>query len=141
MLTAPQRNSDLRFSNLTLKYSFGRMKTGIEKRGRNSKLHKAEVADIRAWAKREGAGMPRLMQVETLLPRYTGLTARSLHDVLCNLTWYDPTYDPNAVVEPPPLQAASLLVSMPWLFTLLLMWQMFTVSPASRVATPQESVA
>lgn len=115
-------------------YSFDRRRTGITRPQRNAKLHRLEVKDIRTWVTSEGAGLPRAVQIEMLQARYPGLAERTLVDVVLNRSWFDPSYDPNAIAEPDSTVVATWLLQAPWLLHLILLFKL--LHPAKPAAAP-----
>jgi hypothetical protein len=60
----------------------------------NTKLGWSDVRQMRHFAQGAGFGMSIKDQADTLAPRF-GVHAVTVTDVLRNLSWYDPAYDPK----------------------------------------------
>ena len=71
-------------------YSFGKVRS---RRVQSSKIHAADVKEIRRWVVNEGFGMPARAQARAMRRRYPGLSESALFDIVRNTSWYDPNYD------------------------------------------------
>jgi hypothetical protein len=111
------------------KYSLARRTHHV--RPRAARLTKHDVAAIRAWHAEHGAMLTLTEQTRVLAPAY-GVTPRALEDVIQNLSFFDPRYDPEAVTTP---YAPMLTTGHP-----LGWWAILFALLAACCATPAPSV-
>lgn len=103
--------------------------------GGRRKLTKYDVAEIRRLARTEGFGLGQAAQIALIretCPGYANVSDSTLHDVLSNSSWHDPSYDRSVpLAGAPPLATLATPLHL-WIIALLVVLTCSTFRSSSK---------